>query len=665
MDGWITIGTKLDTLDFEKDMNNLVKKNDDKNIDLKIDIDEKTTEEKIQRIYEVVEESINKAGNELSKIDFKNIDNLQEYINNFDIDNLGIENNIKEIDVLIGGVITDLERMVEAYNELQKAPIKFDDTNQELEELKQKILETVNSLEKLTGQKITIKGINDAEKEIKKINSSLTNVLKKMAKWTLTIFGIRSAYGLVKSMINTISQYNKQMATDLEYMRYAIASSLQKPIEAIIRAIVTLLKYINYIANEWFGINLFASAKDFEKMNKSSAGIAKNVKEINKQTTNWDEMTILQDTSSTSSNVGNVGDITAPSFDLSNWNDVKIPSWVEWIAKNKDKVIKGLAGIAAGLLAVKMGATGIQGLGIGVMLIGILTTIQSLMEYLKDPSWENFGKIIQGIGIAVLGLGLTIASVPLIVIGAAVLIVGTIIKYWNQIKEFLQGGIDWLEGKSDWVKENFGAVGQFIYDTFVDSLQKILDGFDSTFTGIKEIFDGIIQFIKGAFTSDWKKAFEGLGKIAQGVVDVIVGSFKTNFGGIMTVAKNMINFVIDGVNKLISGINNVQFDVPDWVPGIGGKTLSPNIPKIPRLAKGGIISQPGRGIPVGYGQAIGGENGKEGVLPLTDAQAMSELGRIIGENVVINLTNILKLDNRQLAREQKRINSQSDFAYNR
>ena len=56
----------------------------------------------------------------------------------------------------------------------------------------------------------------------------------------------------------------------------------------------------------------------------------------------------------------------------------------------------------------------------------------------------------------------------------------------------------------------------------------------------------------------------------------------------------MANSVIKGINTMIKALNNLSFEVPDWVPGIGGKTFGFNIPtlgtiSIPRLAHGGIV----------------------------------------------------------------------------
>lgn len=43
---------------------------------------------------------------------------------------------------------------------------------------------------------------------------------------------------------------------------------------------------------------------------------------------------------------------------------------------------------------------------------------------------------------------------------------------------------------------------------------------------------------------------------------------------------------------------------------------------------------------------------------------MSELGREIGRNVVVNLTNVTEMNGRVLAREIKQIQSEQNFAFN-
>lgn len=55
---------------------------------------------------------------------------------------------------------------------------------------------------------------------------------------------------------------------------------------------------------------------------------------------------------------------------------------------------------------------------------------------------------------------------------------------------------------------------------------------------------------------------------------------------------------------------------------------------------------------------------KNGVIPLTDQEAMSQLGREIGKNVLVNLTNITSMNGRVISRELKNIKAEQDFAFN-
>ncbi len=87
-----------------------------------------------------------------------------------------------------------------------------------------------------------------------------------------------------------------------------------------------------------------------------------------------------------------------------------------------------------------------------------------------------------------------------------------------------------------------------------------------------------------------------------------------------------------------------------------------DIYNLPRLAKGGIINQPGRGVYVGG--AIAGERGREGIIPLTDSQQMALLGREIAKNIVINLDNKINVDGRQLARYTSQVMNDMNFASN-
>lgn len=169
----------------------------------------------------------------------------------------------------------------------------------------------------------------------------------------MAIVGISTAWGAVKRVISIVQQYNPQIAADFEYMRYCIANLLMPAIQGLVKLLYTVLSYVNAIASAWFGINLFgnSSVKNFQKMQKSASGTAKSAKEIQKSLQGFDEMNILQDDGSTSGNAGT--GISTPSVDLSGIQG-EVPAWLKWIIDNKELILAIIAGITAGIIALKI-----------------------------------------------------------------------------------------------------------------------------------------------------------------------------------------------------------------------------------------------------------------------------------------------------------------------
>lgn len=471
----------------------------------------------------------------------------------------------------------------------------------------------VNQLENLRKKQADINkaDLTSIQNSIDKVGDSTSNVIKKVGKWALAVFGIRSAYMFVRNAMSTLSQYNEQIKNDVDYIRFAMASALQPLIQNLIKLVYTLLTYVNYIAQAWFGVNLFANASA-DAMSKS----AKSAEKMKKSLAGFDEMNVISDSSSgTNANV--------PSLDLSTLEDVPIPSWLQWIADNKDIVIGGLLGIAGGLTAVHLGLSLIQGLGIGLILAGVALAIQGLINYLKDPTWENFGTMLLGIGIIAGGVLLIFGGFPALIaliVGAIVALGIAIYKNWDKIVQFTK-----------------------------ELVQKIKDAFGTAINWIKEKFNGMVSFFSNLISK-----IVGLFKtIGTKVGDAIGGAFKAVVNGVLKAIENILNFPINSINKLINVINKV--------PGINIGNL-PTF-NLPRLAVGGIVNMPGRGVPIGG--AITGEAGAEGVIPLTDSQAMETLGQAIGKYITINANITNTMNGRVISRELQKVNSSSDFAFNR
>ena len=160
---------------------------------------------------------------------------------------------------------------------------------------------------------------------------------------------------------------------------------------------------------------------------------------------------------------------------------------------------------------------------------------------------------------------------------------------------------------SSGVQSAINSVAAFLQEKF-PFLSAIFTGWASSISvaieNIKAIFSGIISFIENIFAGNWSSAW-------QNIVDI----FGNLFGMIVNLAKAPINGVISAINFVLQKINGISVTIPDWVPGVGGQTLGFNIPTIPQLAAGGIVTAPTI--------LEAGEGGEpEAVLPLSKLSAM-------------------------------------------
>lgn len=611
-DGTITIATELVTDKFDKQINELEKKmqkEERKKIQKEIEI------QGLQKDINAYDEAQKKA-EEYTKI----LQKLEEQKNKIMQGNytfvlpqgtVEFSNEYKDVQREIEKINSDLltqNEIINAQNgSINKNRAKLEVLKGIHQDITSNITDYKSKIESIELEKQNAQ-IQKFKNNFNQVGNSIENSIKKVGRLVLGIFGIRTALSALRRASSDLAGYDEQYATNLEYIRFVLTQAIAPVLRGIVSMAMKLLQLINMIVNALFGVNLFSkgSAESFNKMKKGASGVSKAVKEIKKDITGWDEVTKLSDQSDSGTSVG-AGGVGMPSMDLSSLQG-KTPEWIKWLADNKDLVLAILTEIASGLLAIKLGLSGIKALGIMIFVTSIIKLIQDLKKYLKDPSWENFGKIIQDIGIAIAGLALIFGNVPLAVAGAITVIVGLLIQNWNKIKkgfdkviEIINGGI---EGIQKWFVENIdeiwdktgwlgvGIVG--IVVGLVSSIMGIISGLIETikqllnglFTGIKNIFDGILQIFRDNFKQ-----------------------------GIITVMKGIGNIIIGVINTVTSAINAILYPIRALIVEGGrlaGKNLTMDIvkiPQIPLLKVGGIVNMPNKGTLVG--SAIAGESGAE------------------------------------------------------
>lgn len=569
----------------------------DGSITIKTKIDSSGIEGQLEQVNEKIK---------IQEEKYKNTkDSLNEITNSLKTNNAEVEGMVSNYEKL-NSIIKDMQTKADSpkglstsgYDELNKYIAEREKLGNSIDKVNAKIVKEESQQKKLTlslkqqklqydqligkKQKLEVEAFKKNTINVGKMNDGIKQSIKSLSRYALALFSLSTIYSFLSSSANSWLSSNdlgaKQLSANIEYMKWAIGKSLQPVIETLVSWMYKLLQLIGMVANALFKVNIFskASAKDFESSKKSTAGIAKNTKEASNNLASFDKLDVLQENKDSKSGGGS--DFTMPTTDLSGM-DIEVPKWMQWILDNGDLIISIIGGVTAAILLLKLGIGGLISLGIGIAIAGVIYLIQSVIEYLKDPSFENFGKVLTGIGLIIAGIAIAFGAWPVAIAGALVAIIGIIISNWEKIKNFALG-------IGQWIEENFGLLGEIINVSIKDGLS----AFEVLFGGVKQIFDGIIQIAKGDLAG-------GLKTIFAGIVNVIIGA--------LNVMINALNVLISPARALIIAFGKVTGK--NWNMS---NIKIPSIPKV-RLAKGAIVNNPRRGVDVNMG-----EDGAEVALPL-------------------------------------------------
>ena len=288
----------------------------------------------------------------------------------------------------------------------------------------------------------------------------------------------------------------------------------------------------------------------------------------------------------------------------------KMPSEV----RNFLQVVFAIASVAMLVLGIILLCTGVHlMLGVALLAAGaalLVTTIALNWNKLSDETQKTISVLAGIVSGALLVLGIILcatgAALPLgvaLIAAGAVGLVTAIALNWNVV--------------SEWVSKAWSSVKSF---------------WNSSIAPI--------------FTTKWWS--NKLSVIAQGAKLAI---------------NSAISYIERGINWIVSKLNLLNFNLPDGVAKVVGfSTLGFNLPyvNIPRLAKGGIVNNPGRGQAV-----IAGEAGAEAILPLqNNTEWMDMLVDKVADRVSMNVVNRITIDGKDVNSSNKKYDSRFAFATN-
>ena len=330
--------------------------------------------------------------------------------------------------------------------------------------------------------------------------------------------------------------------------------------------------------------------------------------------------------------------------------------------------IMGIVGFALAALGIILLCFGQIGWGLGFLIagVGIFAVSQAaLSEGETEEKSKNMLNAIVAIASGVLlALGIillfTPASLPLaiglIIAGAAGLATEAAIN-WDLIVEKMRGKFGKIMAIVSAGILVLGILLLFVPGAQGLAFGLIIAGAAGLATVAAFNWESIVDWVKKAWEAVkafWNRYIAPVFTakfwldLAKKCGNGLINGFESAINGIIGMFEKMINWIVKGLNK-------ISFDVPDWVPGIGGKTFGFNIPEvkfgrvsIPRLAQGTVVP------PNKEFMAILGDNTKEHeiVSPISTMkqafmEAMVEMGGSFGGG---NTEVVLEIDGREFGR---------------
>ena len=509
---------------------------------------------------------------------------------------------------------------------IRAAEIDLDSAKNRAEEINAQIQEAESGAD---GFSDAVAGANDRMQK-------LLGRVEKLAKRVFIFSMITAALRSMRTWLMEIVKSDQEASAAMAQLKGALLTLAQPLVQVIVPAFALLVRVIAAVVTQIARLvaaisgkslsSAAASAKALNAQTKALKGAGKAAKDAGKSLASFDEINQLS-SSSSGAGGGASADAIAPDFSFMDEVDGRLK-------KIADAVIFIGAGLAAwklsSLLPGMLGTVAKKLAGIALAVGGLILLWDGLSDaWNNGVDWGNLIEILGGAAAAALGLYLTFkevgAGIGLIVAGAAMVVTAfqdidqnglnlknTLLMIAGIVSTGL--GFWFLTGKVfPLVVAGIAAI-LFAITTLAGNGEQLIGN-------LKQAFSGLVTFLDGLINLDIDKMLSGLKGMVSGALNTV-----------LTIVGSVINLIIRGLNWLIEKINSISFDMPDWVPGVGGKSWGPNIPlvkewQIPQLAQGAVIP-PNREFLAVLGDQRSGTNIETPLATMVQAfkQALAESG---------------------------------------
>ncbi|HEL1582199.1 TPA: phage tail tape measure protein [Streptococcus suis] len=283
----------------------------------------------------------------------------------------------------------------------------------------------------------------------------------------------------------------------------------------------------------------------------------------------------------------------------------------------------------------------------------VITTVMTILGPLIQASWENIKLIITTAWEMIKVVVETAINVVLGIIKAVMQIITSDWSgAWETIKQVLS--TVW-EGITSLISMALNFIAQFISTAWTgikNTISNVLSAISSVISSIWSAIQSTISSVLSAIGSTVSTIWNGISSTVSNILNGISNTVSSVWNGVKNTISSAINGARDAVSNAINAIKNLfnfqirwpHIPLPHFRVSGSANPLDWLKGGIPRIsidwyAKGGILTKPTAFGMNGNSLMVGGEAGKEAVLPLNE-QTLGAIGRGIAKTMTSNLPTI-------------------------
>lgn len=209
---------------------------------------------------------------------------------------------------------------------------------------------------------------------------------------------------------------------------------------------------------------------------------------------------------------------------------------------------------------------------------------------------------------------------------------------FNAIKNFLTSIWEGIKSVVSTVVNAISSTVSNVWNNIRNTTSNIFNSVKSTVTsiwnGIKSSVSSVVNGISSAVSSGFNK----VKSTAISIFNALKSNVNSIWRGIGKGIQSCVNGIISVINGMVRAMNKISFDVPSWVPVMGGKKFGFNLPTVSPVswfATGGIIKGTQEGTIVGVGE----NGGDEAIVPLSNKSRMKPFAEAVANMMPDNKGN--------------------------